>query len=441
MLYGAHSSDTLSRMNAKRPGLREVSRKTMESFHVHIEKIQLLFIFVNSFLLSRLLVATKVPERLVLYLIGKRHLPIIQITFYVIFASAFLSFFIPNVITVLALLPILKILCTTFENSIPERYSEIETLLPLTLIYGANIGGMGSITGTPANGIMLVYATLYELPGVEYLTFENWLLWGLPMVVIFVLVSWLLLTLYFRLWTYNNDLVHVSIHEADAFHPLQKSAVNMTILFFLLSILFSILIKISEQQILILSITGFSTLALILMLFVIPIRSSWDGIPRRMLHLRDCSSNLPWRGIFVVGIILLLLGLGALLNVQKYILHLFQAVFRQKYPLTVLYIIVAALTAFSTELFSNTVVQIAMFVVMRPLFEGSSLITIQAFLIITLACTSAFMTPIATGVNGLAFGEMKGMSFARMLTLGFIMKAFTILILAFGIPCLFRLVL
>ncbi len=408
---------------------------------MHIDKIQLLFIFVNSFLLSRLLVVTKVPERLVLYLIGKRHLPIIQITFYVIAASAFLSFFIPNVITVLALLPIVKILRTTFEESIPDRYREIETLLPLTLIYGANIGGMGSITGTPANGIMVVYATLYELPGVEHLTFENWLLWGSPMVVIFVGAAWLLLTLYFRLWTYNNDLVHVTVHASDAFHPLQKSAINITILFFLLSMLFSILIKNSEQQGIILSITGFSSLALILLLFVIPIRSSWDEIPRRMLHLRDCYSNLPWRGIFMLGIIVLLLGLCALLNVQTYILLLFQAAFQQEYSLTMLYIVVAALTAFSTELFSNTVVQIAMFIVMRPLFAESSPIAIQTFLIITLSCTNAFMTPIATGVNGLAFGEMKGISFVRMLTIGFIMKLFGILILAFGIPLLFGMVL
>lgn len=413
----------------------------MDSFHSHIDKIQLLFIFVNSFLLSRVLVATKIPERLVLYLIGKKHLPISRIAFYVIAASAFLSFFIPNVITVLALLPIVKILCSTFEQSIPDRYHEVETLLPLTLIYGANIGGMGSITGTPANGIMVIYATLYELPGVEHLTFESWLLWGIPMVVAFVGLSWLLLALYFRLWTYDNDLVHVTVHESDAFHPLQRAAVNITVLFFLLSILFSILIKFSEEEMLILVITGCSSLVLVFLLFVIPIRSSWDDIPRRMLHLRDCYSNLPWRGIFVLGIIVLLLGLGTLLNVQKYILLLFQSVFQQDYSLSMLYVVVAALTAFSTELFSNTVVQIAMFIVMRPLFEASSLVTIQAFLIVTLSCTSAFMTPIATGVNGLAFGEMRGISFARMMTVGFLMKVFSIVILAFGVPWFFSLVL
>ncbi|PID60042.1 hypothetical protein CSB45_00700 [candidate division KSB3 bacterium] len=413
----------------------------MDNFYVYIDKIQLLFIFINSFLLSRVLVVTKVPERLVLYLIGKQHLPISRISLYVIAASALLSFFIPNVITVLALLPILKILCDTFEESLPLRYREIETLLPLALIYGANIGGMGSITGTPANGIMVVYATLYNLPGVEYLTFENWLLWGVPIVCAFVIMSWLLLTLYFRLWTYDNDLVRVIVHETDACHPLQKIAVKITLLFFLLSILLSILIKTSGQQIFILGLTGSSSLVLILLLFIIPIRSPLDHIPRRMLHMKDCYSNLPWRGILVLGVIVLLLGIGALLNIQKYILLLFQAVFQQDYSPVMLYLVVAALTAFSTELFSNTVVQIAMFIVMRPLCEASSLVALQTFLIITLSCTSAFMTPIATGVNGLAFGEMKGISFSRMMIVGLLMKISSILMLAFGVPWLFSLAL
>ena len=110
----------------------------MNFFYTNIDKIQLLLIFINSFLLSRLLIVTKIPERLVLYLIGKKHLSILRIVLYVICASALLSFFIPNVITVLTLLPVIKILCNTFEESLPHRYREIETLLPLTIIYGAN---------------------------------------------------------------------------------------------------------------------------------------------------------------------------------------------------------------------------------------------------------------------------------------------------------------
>ena len=168
-----------------------------------------------------------------------------------------------------------------------------------------------------------------------------------------------------------------------------------------------------------------------------PIRKDERELPERFLTLQDCYSNLPWRGLFLVGIIIILIGLGALFHIQDYIVGFFDSIVRQHLPLPMFYIVIAALTSFSTELFSNTVVQIAMFSVIKPLFEPSSIITIQAFLIITLSCTSAFMTPIATGVNGLAFGEMKGISFAKMLTTGLIIKLIGVIIIAFGVPYLF----
>jgi sodium-dependent dicarboxylate transporter 2/3/5 len=47
---------------------------------------------------------------------------------------------------------------------------------------------------------------------------------------------------------------------------------------------------------------------------------------------------------------------------------------------------------------------------------------LEVLIIITLSSTCAFMSPIATGVNGLAFGGIKGVSFARMLLVGFFMN-------------------
>ena len=47
---------------------------------------------------------------------------------------------------------------------------------------------------------------------------------------------------------------------------------------------------------------------------------------------------------------------------------------------------------------------------------------LAVLIIITLSCTCAFMSPIATGVNGLAFGGVKGVSFRKMLWVGFFMN-------------------
>ena len=405
----------------------------MNVFLEHIDKIQLIFIFINSFLLSRLIIVAKIPERLVLYLIGKKHLSIIQIVFYVILVSAFLSFFIPNVITVLTLLPVTKILCRTFEESLPDRYRAIETVFPLAIIYGANIGGMGSITGTPANGILVLYATFHHVHGTEYLSFEFWLLWGIPLVIAFIFTAWLVLAVCFRLWSYNNDLVHVVFREDEAFHPLQRVAVISTVLFFLISILFSILIKTSPDKLSVFVLTGFSTLLLILLLFFIPFKISPEAPPQRLLTLRECYSNLPFRGIAFVGIILVAIWIGSLFHLQDSIIHLFSRVRYLEIPGSLLNLVIAALTSFSTEIFSNTVVQLAMFSVVTPMFDPTTCITIQALIVITLSSTCAFMTPIATGVNGLAFGEMRGMSLTKMLAAGFAMKIIGVTLIAFMI--------
>jgi sodium-dependent dicarboxylate transporter 2/3/5 len=126
-----------------------------------MDKIQLVFFFISGFLASRLMIKVRLPQRIVYWFIGKKHLSLSKILFYLIVISAFLSFFIPNAITVLTLLPLLELLRRSYEKANgPSR--GIPTMLALATIYGANIGGMGSITATPANGIMVTFAVLNE---------------------------------------------------------------------------------------------------------------------------------------------------------------------------------------------------------------------------------------------------------------------------------------
>ena len=149
-----------------------------------MDKIQLIFFFISGFGISRLMIKARLPHRMVYWLIGKRHLSITKILFYLIAISAFLSFFIPNAITVLTLLPLLELLRRSYEASNGSS-KNVATMLALSTIYGANIGGMGSITATPANGILVTYAVLNDIPGTQNLSFASWLVWGIPLVIIF----------------------------------------------------------------------------------------------------------------------------------------------------------------------------------------------------------------------------------------------------------------
>ena len=56
-------------------------------------------------------------------------------------------------------------------------------------MYGANIGGMGSITATPANGILITFIGLNNVGGADNLSFATWLFWGIPLVIGYVGLS------------------------------------------------------------------------------------------------------------------------------------------------------------------------------------------------------------------------------------------------------------
>ena len=173
-----------------------------------MDKIQLIFFFISGFLVSRLMIKVRLPQRLVYWFIGKRRLSLARILFYLIAISAFLSFFIPNAITVLTLLPLLELL-RQFYNASGGSSKNVPTMLALAAIYGANIGGMGSITATPANGILVTYAVLNKVPGTEYLTFASWLVWGIPLVVVFVCIAALILFIFMRPTKYNEQRIHL----------------------------------------------------------------------------------------------------------------------------------------------------------------------------------------------------------------------------------------
>ncbi|MDV7389778.1 SLC13 family permease, partial [Arthrospira platensis SPKY1] len=94
-------------------------------------------------------------------LLGESHNSLSQTLLYLVGTAALMSFFIPNAITVLTLLPVLDLLSRAFRDNGDHR---VPTLLTLAVLYGANIGGMGSVTGTPTNLLLVGYLQAQDVP-------------------------------------------------------------------------------------------------------------------------------------------------------------------------------------------------------------------------------------------------------------------------------------
>jgi len=174
------------------------------------------------------------------------------------------------------------------------------------------------------------------------------------------------------------------------------------------------------QQELVLGLTIALTLALVLALFIIPFAND-QATPSPLLRPSDVVSNLPLRGmLFVLGFVVLattLVLLGAVQAIAGFLAGALPADLQSFGSM----VVIALTTSFTTEALSNTVVQLGMFETIQAHGAiGSAMI--YPMLVVTLSCTCAFMSPLATGVNGLVFGEMRGASLWRMLLAGVFMN-------------------
>jgi sodium-dependent dicarboxylate transporter 2/3/5 len=388
-----------------------------------MDKIQLIFFFITGFAISRLIIKARLPHRMVYWFVGKRQLSITKILFYLIAISAFLSFFIPNAITVLTLLPLLELLRRSYEENNGSS-KNVATMLALSVIYGANIGGMGSITATPANGILVTFAVFNDIPGIQYLSFASWLVWGIPLVIVFVGVAGLVLGLVLRPWRYQKSGVQLPFDARQTYHSYQKITIWLTGFYFLSSFILSLLMMyFTDRMSLILVISGLWTLLFIFFLFFLPIRADRAMMSRQvLLTLADCYSDLPTRGFLFVGIAVVLAAILYAFGIHELLAGWAAWVIPAGISVFAMFFLIALATSFSTEVLSNTAVQLSFFVVALPLAKTLGLSALEILIVITLSCTSAFMSPIATGVNGLAFGGVKGVSFSKMLAVGFVLN-------------------
>lgn len=383
---------------------------------VVLENLQIVFFFISGFLVSRVLIKVRLPQKLVRLLLGESHNSLSQTLLYLIGTAALMSFFIPNAITVLTLLPVLDLLSRAFRDNGDHR---VPTLLTLAVLYGANIGGMGSVTGTPTNLLLVGYLQAQDVPGADQITYLSWLLWGVPLVAILTLLAWGVLCVSFRTWREDAARVHMPVAPEATEHPWQHRALGVTLAYLLSCILLSFLLTaLPRWQTAILTASGAVTLGFIGYLFV-----PWARGEGPFLTGADTVSGLPKKGLEFLALVLVLGVLMYALNIQGWLAARAQSLIPEALPLLALLLIIALISSFATEIFSNTVVQLALFLVLLPVAEPWGFGPAQALLVVTLSCTCAFMSPIATPVNALAFGGMPGMLLWRWLTVGALMNA------------------
>tara|TARA_B100000315_G_C14590837_1_gene595658 strand:- start:3870 stop:5429 length:1560 start_codon:yes stop_codon:yes gene_type:complete len=119
-----------------------------------------------------------------------------QIVLGCMISAAFLSMWISNTATTLMMLPIALALLKQLKHSWKDKqtslnpwFQNFSICLLLGIAYAANVGGMGTLIGTPPN---LIFAGQFSerFPSAPHITFATWSMVALPIVLIFIPAMW-----------------------------------------------------------------------------------------------------------------------------------------------------------------------------------------------------------------------------------------------------------
>ncbi len=155
------------------------------------------FLFMGGFFLAVAMQRWGLHRRLALHVISLLGTNPRTVVLGFMIAAAGVSMWISNTATTLMMYPIaLALVAHLGEGSSVadrKRRAHLRTALMLGVAYAASIGGIGTLIGTPPN--LIFAAQLRRLfPQAPTIGFLEWMKVGIPLVVLFLPLSWLVLT-------------------------------------------------------------------------------------------------------------------------------------------------------------------------------------------------------------------------------------------------------
>lgn len=371
----------------------------------------LIFLFMGGFILSLAMQRWGLHRRIALFTLQLVGTNPSRIVGGFMATTAGLSMWLSNTATAVMVLPIalsvIGMLSTETVHSDRPDDSRVEqknlaVCLMLGVAYGASIGGIGTIIGSPPNLFLVSY--IRDSMGRE-ISFARWLAMGLPLVVLFLPIAWYLLTrILFPIASVSDgrgEAVRRAYRELAPMCWGERVTATVFGLTALAWIFRSALVDIElggRHPFAGLSDPGIAIIAATL-LFIIPARTGERDAVMNWEH----AKRLPWGILILFGGGLSLAaaiqdnGVGAFLGHQV-------AAWRGL-PGWALLVLVSTLIVFLTELTSNTATAATFVPILAGLAPG---LGVHPYLLIVpaaLAASWAFMLPVATPPNAIVFGS------------------------------------
>ena len=319
-------------------------------------------------------------------------------------ATAFLSMWVSNTATAVMMLPIGMSVLTLVNEATGKSsttsvtdivQSKFGTALMLGIAYAASLGSLGTLIGTPPNTFLAGY--MAETQGVS-ISFVGWMVVGVPIAAVFLVITWFLLVkVLFKPEISEipggNELIR---KELDRLGPISSGEIRVLCVFILTALAWITIPLIFEEPPI--DDAGIA-MASGLLLFLLPAGAE------RGVKLLDWQSakELPWDVLLLFGGGLALSSMFEKSGLTKVIGDM--AAGMAGIPLVLVIAVLAGAILFLTELTSNTATGATFIPVAAGIAMGMDVNVLLFAAPVALAATCAFMLPVATPPNAVAYGS------------------------------------
>ena len=365
-----------------------------------------IFLFMGGFLMALGLQRWNLHRRMALAVVLAVGTKPKQLVLGFMIATGFLSMWVSNTATAVVMLPIgMSVLSLTAETvGGMHKQKRFATALMLAIAYAASIGSLGTLIGTPPNALLAAYmAEAHDI----HIGFGQWMILGVPIAVLFTIIAWLVLTTVFKPEMKEipggRDLIK---RELEAMGPWTAPQITVGTIFTVAALCWVFVPLALDWTGSELSVNdSLIGIAAGLLMFLIPADFKTGD---RILDWKT-ANELPWDVLLLFGGGLSLSAMFTSTGLSLWIGELAKGL--SVLPVFLLIFAIAALVLALTEFTSNTATAATFLPIMGGVAVGIGLTAggDQNVLLLTipvaLSATCAFMLPVATPPNAIAFGS------------------------------------
>lgn len=383
----------------------------------------LIYLFLGGFLLAAAMQHVGLHRRIALKIVSWVGTSPSRIILGFMLATAFLSMWISNTATTIMMFAVaLSVIDFVAHHTDDDKMvRNFGVALMLSIAYSASIGGVGTLIGTPPNALLASF--LQNTYNIE-ITFFNWMLLGVPVVLVMLPTTWLILTrlLFPSHQIAIGDASSVVERELDSLGSMSRGEKLVAVVFLSAAlgwILRTFLVDLTGLPI---NDTIIALMAA-MVLFAVPISRSKGEFALDW----EAARNVPW------GVLLLFGGGLALASGFKgtgLAEWIGNAVGGVEISTLALVLLVTVAIVYLTEITSNTASTATFLPILAAVAVGLGLDPVVLCVPVALGASMAFMMPVATPPNAIVFSYER-MELRDMVRAGFLLNLLAIAV-AFG---------